>query len=103
MAGQTRARVTRSRSVSVAGQEVTNIPVMAFDNAIIDSMSTELGYPVDGLLGGDFLREFAVTIDYPAGQLMLSRYATRDHIVDEFKRVGLWLAASGATCRTMVP
>jgi len=97
VAGQTKARVTRSRSVSVAGQEVTNIPVMAFDNAIIDSMSTELGYSVDGLLGGDFLREFAVTIDYPAGQVVLSRYATRDHIVDEFKRVGLWLTASGTT------
>jgi C-terminal processing protease CtpA/Prc len=33
-----------------------------------------------------------VTIDYPNRMLHLQRYTTRDHIVDEFKRVGVRLA-----------
>ena len=43
------------------------------------------------------MREFLVTIDFPRGVVELQRYTTRDHVVDEFKRVGFWLAASGST------
>jgi hypothetical protein len=95
--GTSSASVTRARDITLAGQTVTNIPVMSFDNSIIDAVSAEIGYPIDGLFGGDFLREFLLTLDYPHGQIELRRYATRDHIVDEFKRVGIWSEAIGAT------
>ncbi|MFZ5892808.1 MAG: aspartyl protease family protein [Myxococcota bacterium] len=95
--GPSKARVARARSVAVGSEIVTDIPVLSFEDSILDAMSNELGYTVDGLLGGDYLREFSLTVDYPAGRVELSRYANRAHIVDEFKRVGFWLASSGAT------
>lgn len=93
--GVENARVARCRSIVVAGESVTNVPVLSFSDTILDTISSELHSQVDGLLGGDFLREFLVTIDYKAGQVELSRYASREHIVDEFKRVGMWLGTSG--------
>ena len=51
----------------------------------------EVHHSVDGLLGGSFLREFLVTIDYRRDSLQLRRYATRNHITDEFQCVGLRL------------
>jgi hypothetical protein len=95
--GRSSAKVTRARDVTLNGQTVTNVAVLNFDDTLVDGLSSELGYTIDGLFGGDFLREFLVTIDYPHGTVELRRYTTRDHIVDEFKRVGLWLESSGAT------
>jgi hypothetical protein len=97
-AGPTTGRVSRLRSVTVAGEEVTNVPVLTIGDSLIDALSSEVGHPVDGLLGGSFLREFLVTIDYPRGTLHLQRYASRAHIVDEFQRVGIELEpdATGA-------
>jgi Aspartyl protease/PDZ domain len=95
--GTSSASATRARSITLSGQTVTNVPVITFDDTIVDSISQELGYTIDGLFGGDFLREFLVTIDYPRGTVELRRYSTRDFIVDEFKRVGFWLTTSGAT------
>lgn len=96
VSGRSTTSVTRVHSVTLAGQTVTDVPVMAEDD-LLKALSSELGYSVDGLFGGDFLREFLVTIDFPRGAVELRRYTTRDHIVDEFKRVGFWLAASGPT------
>lgn len=90
------ATVTRAHSVTFGGQTVTDLPVLE-DDTILDAISSELGYQVDGLFGGDFLREFLVTIDFPHGVVELRRYTTRDHIQDEFKRVGMWLNSSGPT------
>ena len=50
--------------------------------------ATELGTQIDGLLGGSFLRNFLVSIDYPNGQLHLQPYVTPP-IPDEFRRVGI--------------
>lgn len=97
VAGVTTARVARCRSISVSGETLTNIAVMAFADTILDTISDELGYTVDGLLGGDFLREFLVTIDYRKGRVDLGRYGSRAHIHDEFERVGMWLSTSGAS------
>ncbi len=97
VSGSGSANATRARSITLGGQTVTNIPVISFDDTIVDSISTELSQTIDGLFGGDFLREFLVTIDYPHGNVELRRYTTRDHIVDEFQRVGMWLDSSGPT------
>jgi hypothetical protein len=97
VSGSGNANATRARSISLSGQTVTNVPVVSFDDTIIDSVSSELSETIDGLFGGDFLREFLLTIDYPHGNVELRRYTTRDHIVDEFQRVGMWLDSSGPT------
>ncbi len=98
--GSTTATVTRVRTLGVAGATVVNPVVMALGNPIgdmlLDGIETEVHHPIDGLLGGNFLREFMVTVDYPGHTLHLQRY-TAATIVDEFKRVGLELATGSAT------
>ena len=90
--GPTTASVTRARTLTVAGETVTNAAVMTIGDAILDGIQTEVRHPVDGLLGGNFLREFMVTVDYPRGTLHLQRYTTPP-TVDEFKRIGVELGA----------
>src|SRR5262249_33614162 len=87
--GPTTAELTRLRTISVAGETVADLAAMTIGDTLLDAITDETGHPVDGLLGGNYLREFLVTVDYPHGALRLQRYATRDHIVDEFKRVGV--------------
>jgi hypothetical protein len=91
--GDTQASVTRTRSISVGGQVIGDVPVLTApetDN-LLGGISQEIGSEVDGLLGGSFLRNFLVTIDYPAGQLHLQPYNAQPWS-DEFKRVGIELA-----------
>ncbi len=89
--GASNASVTRAKTITVGGVTVMDAPVMTImsapPDALLDSMSTELGTPIDGLLGGSFLRNFLVSIDYPKGQLHLQPYLTPP-IPDEFRRVG---------------
>ncbi|HVY38682.1 MAG TPA: aspartyl protease family protein [Polyangia bacterium] len=94
--GDSGASVTRARSVTVGGESVANVPVMTIPgDDLLDGISKELDgsgrTQIDGLLGGSFLRNFLVTIDYPKGQLHLQRYATQTW-QDEFQRVGIGLA-----------
>jgi hypothetical protein len=98
VAGATQASVTRVRSLTVAGATVVNPVVMTIGDDLIDNLQDEVHHPVDGLLGGNFLREFMVTIDYPRGTLHLQRY-TAATIVDEFKRVGFELGRGTAAHR----
>jgi hypothetical protein len=94
--GDSGASITRARSVTVASETIADVPLLTIPgDAILDGLSTEIdpsGHTqVDGLLGGSFLRNFLVTIDYPKGQLHLQEY-NRQTWVDEFKRVGIGLA-----------
>ena len=90
--GSMSATITRTRSVTVAGETVTNVATLNLgDDTLLDNLEMEVKHPLDGLLGGTFLREFLVTIDYPGRTLHLQRYATRAHIVDELQRVGVSL------------
>ena len=98
VAGPTMGRVTRVRSLTVAGTTVTTPVVMTIGDDIINTIQGEVGHPVDGLLGGNFLREFMVTIDYPGGMLHLQRY-TSAQIVDEFQRVGFELGGGAGAHR----
>jgi hypothetical protein len=101
VAGGSNASVTRAKTITIDGQEmVTDVPVMTIPgDDLLDSIGTgELGYQLDGLLGGSFLRNFLVTIDYPNGQLHLQRYNTETW-VDEFQRVGIGLGAAAATSK----
>jgi hypothetical protein len=90
--GSMSATITRTRSVTVAGETVTNVATLNLgDDTLLDNLEMEVKHQVDGLLGGTFLREFLVTVDYPGRTLHLQRYATRAHIVDELQRVGVSL------------
>jgi len=96
-AGARTATVTRARTITVGGQTVVNAPIMTIGDQLIDGLQSELGRPMDGLLGGSYLREFLVTVDYPHGSLQLQRYVPPAVIQDEFKRVGFELGTgSGA-------
>jgi hypothetical protein len=101
VAGPAMASVTRSRTMTVAGQMVANAAVMTIGDTILDSIQQEVKHPVDGLLGGNYLREFLVTIDYPLTTMRLQRYDTPP-VADEFKRIGIELGAGTASARFSV-
>lgn len=93
--GDSGASVARAKQLTVAGEVVTDVPVMTIPgDALLNGIGQELDRSgktqLDGLLGGSFLRNFLVTIDYPNGQLHLQRYTTQTW-QDEFKRVGIEL------------
>lgn len=102
-AGVSTASLMRLRSVVVGGMEVVEPPAASSTadpvakvpgmDTLLDSLSEEVGRPIDGLLGGAVLREFYVTIGYPEGQLSLDRYTSRAHIRDDYRRVGFALGS----------
>lgn len=101
--GDSGAEVTRAKMLTVGGESVADAAVMTIPgDDLLDGISRELDSSgktqIDGLLGGSFLRNFLVTIDYPRGQLHLQRYATQTW-QDEFKRVGIGLAGTGPGAR----
>ena len=61
--GPTTGEVTRTRTLSAAGEAVSGVPVMTIGDTLLDTIADEIGQPVDGLLGGSYLREFLVTVD----------------------------------------
>jgi hypothetical protein len=87
--GMMAGHFSRARTITVGGQQVVNAPLLNVGDDLLDSLAAETGQPVDGLLGGTFLREFLVTIDYPHGALLLQRYSPPATIADEFRRVGI--------------
>ena len=89
--GAVGTRVTRSRSIVLGSSEVQGSLVSSLDSMLLAQLGQEVGHPIDGLIGGTFLREFYVTADYAGQQLKLSRYSTRAHIADEFTRAGVAL------------
>lgn len=87
------AREARLRSIQIAGAEVTRAPVIA-GPALDAILQDDDGQPFDVILGGSFLREFYVVVDYPNRSLHLSRYTTRDHVREQEVRVGIEVDAS---------
>jgi len=91
IAGPANAAVTRAKTLSVGSATVADAPVMTImtspPDELLTNITKELGTPIDCLLGGSFLRNFLVTIDYPNEQLHLEPYVTPP-IPDEFRRVG---------------
>jgi hypothetical protein len=94
VSGTTNASAARLRALTVAGAQLSGIAALTVGDQLLDTITSEVGHPVDGLLGGTFLREFFVTVDYPARVIHLQRYASRDHIVDEYVRVGVRLTTA---------
>jgi predicted aspartyl protease len=90
--GASKTKVTRLGALSVMGIEVVGSTAARIEQELAAGLSQEIGYTVDGLLGGSYLREFLLTVDYPARQMKLRRYTHRDHVKDEFRRVGVMLS-----------
>jgi hypothetical protein len=92
IAGASNASITRAKTMTVGDSTIADVPVMTIMSTpadqLLDGISNELGTQIDGLLGGSFLRNFLVSIDYPNGQLHLQQYVTPP-IPDEFRRVGI--------------
>ncbi len=96
--GDSGASVTRAKTVTVGNETIADVPVMTIPgDELLNGISQELDSSgktqIDGLLGGSFLRNFLVTVDYPKGQLHLQQYKTQTW-QDEFKRVGVGLGAT---------
>ena len=95
--GSTSASFTRAKSVSVGGVEAQDIVVShdpSFDMNLAD-VSTDAGVTIEGSLGGTFLNEFYVTIDYPNEKLHFARYADTSFIVDPADNLGFYPEATG--------
>jgi hypothetical protein len=88
--------LTRIRMVTVQGVEVERIVGLADTSVdqLLDNVSTEMNETIDGLLGAPFLKEFNLSVDYPNRTVVLSRYTTRDHIIDWNMRVGVELGVT---------
>ena len=99
IAGASNASLTRAKTMTVGDSTVANVPVMTImsdtPDQLLNGISNELGTQIDGLLGGSFLRNFLVSIDYPNGQLHLQPYLTPP-IPDEFRRVGITIGLDAA-------
>src|SRR4029078_6266037 len=96
--GSSSASATRVTTLTAADQTGDHAVVIKIGDTLIDGLAMEVKHPVDGLLGGNFLRNFLVTIDYPGGVLHLQRYTTPP-IADEFQRVGIELGLANGTHR----
>lgn len=87
----------RVGAVAIGDTRVTSVSALVIpDEGFLDGLSAEVGVPVSGLIGGSFLREFRVSIDYPGRMLGLAEYRDRSHIdPDEFVGVGFKMAPQG--------
>src|SRR5262249_44885119 len=98
VSGTSTATAARVSSVTALDQTTTSTLILT-SNAIaplLEQLQNEVGEPIDGLLGHSFLREFFTVIDYPNGRLSLHRFANRDYVLDDFRRVGFTLTQEGA-------
>jgi len=81
--GVVSASLTRLKSVSLGGiGEVGSVVAMQEPASLglLDALSSETGRSIRALIGGAYLREFLMTVDYQNEQMWLERYNTDDHI-----------------------
>ncbi len=92
------AEVTRLRELRLGPVSVTSLPVLVLDNPdLFAALGAEVGRPVQMLIGGSLLRQFAVEIDYPGRRLLLQRYLDRPHIdPDEYLLPGFSFCRAAA-------
>ena len=93
VAGAATASAFRLRSLEIGGALVSSV-VAAYPGSdnLLDAVGQEVHHPIDGLVGGTFLREFLLVVDYPGRKLRFARYGTREHVRDAFSRIGVSLS-----------
>jgi hypothetical protein len=93
LTGPAQTRLTRARKLAIGGFELANSLVSTIGDDLFNNIGQEVGHNLDGVVGGTYLREFFVTIDYSNHQLRLQRWNDGSHIPDEMVRVGIELGA----------
>jgi hypothetical protein len=91
--GSSTSSLTRAAKVTVGGVEVDDL-VVAHDTSFDDhlaSVSMDAGKTIDGSLGGTFLRDFYVTVDYPNRTLGFARYTDTSFLLDQAELIGITL------------
>jgi len=98
--GVVKMPMARLRSLRLGAVTVSNLPVLVVDQATTKAslfaiLSAEVGLQIQMLVGGSFLRHFAVKVDYEEGRLNLARYQNQDHVSsDEYVGPGFSFCAS---------
>src|SRR6185503_4681162 len=67
--GTLRGSYVREASLSVVGVEGNKQPVVLA--LPLQAMQSKFGHDIDGIIGGDFIKQFVVEVDYPARVLRL--------------------------------
>jgi len=102
--GEVSARISRLRQLTLGGVTVKSLPVLVWDQpSFFDAISAEVGRDVQMLVGGSFLRRFAVKVDYRRERLELARYQNQDHVdEDEFLGPGFTFCRPKVAAEGMV-
>jgi Aspartyl protease len=98
-AGMSETTLTRAKTVAVGGVTASGIVVTtdtSFDNNLA-AISQTVGRTIDGSLGGTFLHNFYVSIDYASQTVSLSPYADTSFALDPAEAIGITLNAVSAT------
>jgi hypothetical protein len=96
--GTSTTSLTRAASIVVDSVEVDSVVVThdpSFDTNLA-AISMDAGETIDGSLGGDFLHDFYVTVDYPSTTLHLARYSDLFFAIDEAEQIGIGLNAGSS-------
>ena len=89
--GTSDSSITRVRSI-VVGDATVDRPVIGHDAAFdanIAEVSADVGHTIDGSLGGTFLRNYYVTLDYPNQIVNLAPYPDTGFLLDPGEMIGL--------------
>jgi len=99
--GTSTTTVARVSSVVVGGTggaEVQSV-VIAHDTSFdmnLEEVSTDTGQQIDGSLGGTFLHDFYVTVDYATAKVHFARYSDTSFAIDPAEQIGIALAQQGS-------
>jgi hypothetical protein len=96
--GTSTSSLTRAASIAVGSVEVDSV-VVAHDTSFdtnLAAISMDAGETIDGSLGGDFLHDFYVTVDYPSTTLHFARYSDLSFAIDEAEQIGISLNQGGS-------
>jgi hypothetical protein len=97
--GTSTTTLTRAATVAVGDVTATGV-VIAHDTSFdsnLSAVSSDVGYTIDGSLGGTFLRSYYVTIDYTNQTLTLARYSDTSFELDSGETIGITLGTEGTS------
>ena len=96
--GSSSSTMARVRTIAVGGVSASNVVVIGdpTTDTLFDTLTAELGQTIDGSLGGTYLRDFYVTIDYPNQQVSLAPYNDLSWAIDPAERLGIQFGGSAS-------
>jgi hypothetical protein len=97
--GMSTTTLTRTKTLGIAGAQAERV-VVAYDSSFdtnLSAVSTDAGETIEGSLGGTFLENFYVTVDYPNRKVHFAPYTDTSFILDPGATLGFALTLSGST------